>query len=139
VISLGDCFSIRLNEGAASRAFFYNGTTWQGASVSQTFTGVGWRHFAAVFDDNNDILRFYVNGNQVSSLSTTSSISYSGLGPNILLGRHGNGQTNYNFTGKLDDVRIYSRALCPAAIQDIINDGGGAYQGVKVLQWVETR
>jgi hypothetical protein len=80
-----------------------------------------------------------VNGTQVSSLSTTSSISYSGLGPNILLGRHGNGTTSFNFTGKLDDVRIYSRALCPAAIQDIVNDAGGAYQGVKILQWVETR
>jgi hypothetical protein len=139
VVSLGDCFAIRLNEGTTSRAFFYNGTTWQGANVSQTFTGAGWKHFAAVFDDDNNILRFYINGTQASSLSTTSSISYSGLGANIMLGRHGNGQTAFNFTGKLDDVRIYSRALCPEAIQDIVNEGGGVFQGVKILQWVETR
>ncbi len=139
IISLGDCFAMRLNEGTSSRAFFYNGTTWQGAAVNATYAGVGWRHYAAVFDDDNNLLRFYVNGNQVASLSTTSSISYSGLGSNAMLGRHGNGQSNYNFTGKLDDVRVYSRALCPSEIQSIITDGGGVFQGVKILQWVETR
>jgi hypothetical protein len=92
-----------------------------------------------VFDDDNNVLRFYVNGSQVASLSTTSSISYTGQGANTVIGRHGNGSSSYDFNGKIDDVRVYSRALCPEQIQEIISDGGGAYQGVKILQWVETR
>jgi hypothetical protein len=139
VISLGDYFAIRLNEGGQSKAFFYNGTTWTSVPVNQTFAGAGWRHFAAVFDDDNNICRFYINGTEVASLVTTASISYSGLGSNVILGRHGNGGTTTDFTGKLDDVRVYTRALCPAQIMEIVNDGGGAYQGVKILQWVETR
>jgi hypothetical protein len=70
---------------------------------------------------------------------TTASISYSGLGTNVFLGRHGNGGATTDFTGKLDDVRVYTRALCPTQIMEIVNDGGGPYQGVKILQWVETR
>jgi hypothetical protein len=139
VISLGDYFVIRLNQSGQSLAFFYNGTTWVSVPVNQTFAGVGWRHFAAVFDDDNNICRFYINGTEVASLVTTASISYSSLGTNVIFGRHGNGGTTTDFTGKLDDVRVYTRALCPAQIMEIVNDGGGPYQGVKILQWVETR
>jgi hypothetical protein len=139
VISLGDYFLIRLNQSGQSLAFFYNGTTWVSVPVNQTFLGVGWRHFAAVFDDDNNICRFYINGAEVASLVTAASISYSGLGTSVSLGRHGNGGTTTDFTGKLDDVRVYTRALCPAQIMEIVNDGGGAYQGVRILRWVETR
>jgi hypothetical protein len=139
VISLGDYFAIRLNQSGQSLAYFYDGTTWVSVPVNQTFMGLGWRHFAAVFDDDNNICRFYINGAEVASLATIASISYSGLGTNVSLGRHGNGGTTTDFTGKLDDVRIYTRALCPAQIMEIVNDGGGPYQGVRILQWVETR
>jgi hypothetical protein len=139
LISLGDCLAIRLNAAGQSRAFFYNGSTWISAAINQTFAGAGWRHFAAVFDDDNNIFRFYVNGSEVASLATTSSISYSGLGANTVIGRHGNGGSTFDFTGAIDDARVYSRALCASQIMELVDDGGGAYQGVRILQWVETR
>lgn len=141
IVSLGDCLAIRLNDGGPySRAFFYNGSSWAGPGVSQSFTGVGWRHVAAVFNDDADVFKLYVNGVEVGSHSTTQSISYTGLGANTVIGRHGNGQTIFDFTGKIDDVRVYTRALCPAEILDIYNDGTGAgFQGVRILKWVETR
>lgn len=140
IISLGDCLAIRLNEGSQSRAFFYNGASWQGPAVSQTFAGAGWRHLAAVFNDDADTFKLYLNGVEVGSYATSQSISYAGLGGNTVIGRHGNGQTSYDFNGKIDDVRIYTRALCPAEILDIYNDGAGAgVRGVRILKWVETR
>ena len=64
---------------------------------------------------------------------------YTGLGANTVIGRHGNGSTTFDFTGKIDDVRVYARALCPAEILLIYNEGGGGYQGVRILKWVESR
>jgi hypothetical protein len=137
VISIGDCFAIRLNEGSTSRALFCNGSRWTGPSVSQTLTS-GWHHFAAVFNDDANYCKLYVDGAEAASLSTTSSIVYSGLGTKTIVGAHGNGQTTFDFNGKIDDVRVYNRALCPTEIQRIMN-AGGTFGGVKVTKWVEVQ
>ena len=57
-------------------------------------------------------------------------------GTKTVVGAHGNGQTTYDWTGKIDDVRIYNRALCPTEIQQIKNLGG-TFGGVKVTKWIE--
>jgi hypothetical protein len=41
-----------------------------------------------------------------------------------------------DFTGLIDDVRVYSRALCPAEIVRL-TDGGEPFYGVKIIKWVE--
>ncbi len=137
IVSLGDYFAIRLDNGATTRAFFYNGSGWTSVSVSQTFAGTGWHHFAAVFNDDQDWCKLYIDGVEAASLSTTSSIVYSGLGTTTTIGAHGNGSTTFDFTGKIDDVRIYGRALCPADIQALHDLGTGAFGGVKIIKWVE--
>jgi hypothetical protein len=137
LVSLGDCFAIRLDSGGSTRAFFYNGSTWPGASVSQTFAGTGWHHFAAVFNDDQNWCKLYIDGSEAASLSTTSSIVYSGLGTKTTIGAHGNGSTIFDFAGKVDDVRVYTRALCPADIQALYDLGSSAFEGVKIIKWVE--
>jgi hypothetical protein len=134
VVSLGDYFAIRLNEGSSSRALFYNGSSWVSASTSQTFAGAGWHHFAAVFNDDQDTCKFYVDGTEMASVSTTVTIPYGALGTKTVIGAHGNGQSSNDFSGKIDDVRIYNRALCPTDIQTL---GSGAFGGVKIIKWVE--
>jgi hypothetical protein len=137
VVSLGDYLAIRLNDSATtSRAFFYNGTTWVSASASQSFTGTGWHHFAAVFNDDLNYFKFYVDGAEVASTSTTASISYTGLGTKTVVAAHGNAGTTWDMTGKVDDVRVYSRALCPTEVQ-ALHDGGEPFEGVKIIKWVE--
>jgi hypothetical protein len=84
-------------------------------------------------------LRFYINGVEAATFATTASISYSGLGNSITLGRHGNGGTTRDFTGMIDDARVYTRALCASQILELVSDGGGIYEGVRILKWVETR
>jgi hypothetical protein len=119
VISLGDHFGLRLDTGGVSEAFFYNGSTYLTASVSNTYAGTGWHHFVATFDDNNDSFKLYIDGALAATTSTTSSISYSGLGSNTVIGRHGNASTSYDFTGTIDDVRVYNYALSAAEVIDI--------------------
>jgi hypothetical protein len=137
VVSLGDYLAIRLNETAStSRAFFYNGSTWVSASVSQSFVSTGWHHFAAVFNDDQNQFKFYVDGAEVASVSTTVTIPYTGLGTKTVVGAHGNGGTTWDMTGRVDDVRVYSRALCPTEVQ-ALHDGGNPFEGVQIIKWVE--
>jgi hypothetical protein len=138
LVSIGDYFGMRLNNGTTASTFFYNGTTWTSAGFSQNFAGAGWHHFAAVFNDDANTLTFYVDGLQQAQTSTTASIAYSSQGSKTEIGAHGNGQTTYDFSGKIDDVRIYNRALCPADIMALRN-AGGAFVGVKVIKWVEVQ
>ena len=78
----------------------------------------------------------YIDGIEVASTSTTVTIPWSGLGTKTVVGAHGNGSTNYDWSGKIDDVRIYNRALCPTEIQQIKNLGG-TFGGVKITKWIE--
>ena len=119
-----------------SRAFFYNGSTWVSVSTNQSFTGTGWHHFAAVFNDDQNYCKFYVDGAEVASVSTTVSIPYTGLGTKTVVGAHGNSGTLWDMTGRVDDVRIYNRALCSTEIQALRN-GADPFEGVQIIKWVE--
>jgi glucose/arabinose dehydrogenase len=74
-----------------------------------------WTHLAATYDGST--LRLYVNGVQASSLSLVGSILTSSgalrLGGNTVWGEW--------FAGRLDDVRIYNRALSAAEVQADMN------------------
>jgi len=119
IISLGDHFLLRVDESGSTSAKFYNGSIWVTLSFSTTLAGSGWHHFAATFDDPHDTLKLYIDGGLVASTTTASSISYAGLGANTVIGRHGNGNTNYDFTGTIDDVRVYSYVLSTTEIAQL--------------------
>ena len=136
LISIGDYIAIRINEGGGTKAFFYNGSTWTQIGVSQTFVGAGWHHFAAVFSDDQNYFKLYIDGLEVATTSTTATIPWTGLASKTLIGAHGNGQSTYDFTGKADDMRVYSCALCPSEVLALKN-GGGEFGGVRIIKWNE--
>jgi hypothetical protein len=100
VVSLGDHFSIRLDESSSTKVYYYNGSSYGSLSVSQTFAGSGWHHLVATFDDDNDLMKLYIDGELAGSTTAASSISYSGLRSNTVIGQHGNGGTTRDITGK---------------------------------------
>ena len=74
-----------------------------------------WTHLAATFDGST--LRLYVNGMQVSQLAVSGSIATSNgalrIGGNSIWGEY--------FSGLIDEVRIYNRALTAGEIgQDMV-------------------
>jgi hypothetical protein len=69
-----------------------------------------WSHLAATYD--GAVLRLYVNGNQVASRSQTGSIVTSS--GNLTLGADSTFGQYWN--GRIDEVRVYSRALTPSEI-----------------------
>jgi hypothetical protein len=70
-----------------------------------------WTHVAGTYDGTT--LRFYVNGTLAASLAATGAYQVDAsplwIGGNAVYGEH--------FQGKLDDLRIYNRALSQAEIQ----------------------
>ena len=111
IISLGDHFFLRLDESDVTSAKFYNGSTYTSVNVNVKYAGTGWHHFAAVFDDPHNTFKLYIDGKLAATTSTTATISYAGLGANTVIGRHGNVDTTRDFTGPIDDVRVYSYVI----------------------------
>ena len=99
--------------------------------------GGGSHHFAAVFDNDSDLVTLYVDGVSAATLSTASSISYSGLGSNTQIGRNGNGSTAYDFTGTVDDVHVYNYALSADEVRNLRYVGQP--RSVRITKWVEVQ
>jgi hypothetical protein len=74
-----------------------------------------WTHLAATYD--GAVLRLFVNGVQAGSRSAPGSLVASS-GP-VRIG--GNSLWGEFFQGRIDEVRIYRRALSPAEISDVMS------------------
>jgi hypothetical protein len=76
-----------------------------------------WHHLAAVASRSSGV-RVYYDGSLVCSLSDNDDIAYSEApaNPNLFVGRHGEGETHWDFSGNIDEVRVYSRPLSASEI-----------------------
>jgi hypothetical protein len=96
-----------------------NGSSWTGEATMPFPTGV-WQHVAAVYNGNS--LTVYSNGVQVGG-SVSATLTNSNV-PLLFGSWTGTGEF---FSGQIDNVRLYDRALTPAQIQtDMITPVGGA-------------
>ncbi len=123
VLSLGDSVLLRLDTGGQLTGGYYNGSTWIGTSVATLLAGTGWHHVAFSFDDSGNRATLFLDGVAVAQTSTTDSINYT-LGANSFIGTHGNGAPGVDFTGRIDEARIYNRALSAAEIATLAQDQG---------------
>ena len=90
-------------------------------SSSATLSNGSWQYAVVTF--NGSIVRLYVNGTQVSSLSTTA-VPDLGVGTAYPIRIGANPQAlNSYFKGQIDEVRIWNRALTAAEISDQYNQG----------------
>ncbi len=119
IVSLGDYAGLRLDAAHGVRGFYYDGVSWQNTNTEKFYAETGWHHFVYVVDNNNKVQTVYVDGVQVGNTRYTQPISYTGLGQNTLIGKHGNGIDTYDFNGLIDDVSIYYRALSDTEVQDL--------------------
>ena len=79
-----------------------------------------WFHVVSTFDGSN--LKMYINGvSDVTPLSHSGSIPYSGSG-NFQIGARLSGN---KFTGTIDEVGVWDRALTPTEIALLYNTGSG--------------
>jgi hypothetical protein len=92
-----------------------------GAKAIQCFsTGVAasayldnkWHHLAGTLGSTTG-LKLYFDGVKVCDQTTGDNLTnlLYNQGPDLWIGRHGNGENQWDFGGALDDVRIYNRVL----------------------------
>ena len=103
-----DKLTFHLSDGVAE----YNATS------QSDITQNAWIHVVGTYDGS--VLRLYVNGDENSTASASFSIEtnnqYLGIG-----GRDGG--TIHAFNGKIDDVRVYNRALTAEEIRHLASGG----------------
>ncbi|MHA2329511.1 MAG: LamG-like jellyroll fold domain-containing protein, partial [Candidatus Hodarchaeales archaeon] len=100
--------------------YIYNGVTYV-PSGSSAVPADQWTHVVGTYDNNQNLVRLYINGTLVSSANADGDIS-SSSGGNLLLGYQGwQASDNYTLDGSMDEVRIYNRALSPAEIRQLYN------------------
>jgi GH18 family chitinase len=107
-----DYYLVTNPSGAPATGSDALGSTLSGPSA---LTANTWTHLAATYDGTT--LRLYMNGTQVVSRSQTGSMQTS-TNPLQVGGDNAFGQY---FAGRIDEVRIYNRALTQAEIQSDMN------------------
>jgi Domain of unknown function (DUF2341)/Concanavalin A-like lectin/glucanases superfamily len=114
VISLGDAAGIRMDDsrsGFGTEGTFHvstinTDTTFVSVISNKNLAKTGWHFIVFTFDDVNRLQSLYIDGQQNGLINNNAPINYSGVGINTLIGKHGNGKNNYNFIGRIDEVRV---------------------------------
>lgn len=109
-------YVVHLNGGSV-RFFRYDGVNLDGPYGSSNVTDGGWHHVSAVKEGSN--LRIYVDGNLEDTVTDpTSSVENTG---NITLGK----QSSLYFSGLMDELAMYDRALTALEVSALMNGNGG--------------
>ncbi|MFA6980712.1 MAG: LamG-like jellyroll fold domain-containing protein [Ignavibacteriaceae bacterium] len=87
-----------------------------------------WYHVAVTFDDATDQVQFFVNG----VLTETSTNTGSMTATTTELGIGSDGKYFDQFSGALDDIRIFDHVLTSAEILAIFNDSGNQTRILKL-------
>jgi len=81
---------------------------------SNSFSDGKWHYAVVTFDGS--IIRFYIDGVQISSKATSASPDNSGSQP-LRIGADSSTPSSY-FTGNVDEVRVWNRALSAQEVSD---------------------
>jgi len=113
-------FEVGTGDGGSNRLAVTGDGVWIMQSPDNTVTTNAWQHVAYVRTNNSSAGDLYYNG----SLITPSSTGAYSITNNTSAKRIGQGTSStQHFQGRLDDVRIYNRALSGAEITTIYNEG----------------
>lgn len=93
----------------------YNGSTNNELKGTRSLNLNSWIHIAATFDSTTE--RLYINGNEVASSPLSGTIMVS----EGVLRIGGNSVWGGFFKGRIDEIRIYNRALSASEIQTDMN------------------
>ncbi len=108
----------------AYRFYVRNGSGGSVVAVSSVAPNNRWQHIAATFDSAVGTMNLYVNGTLAGSAAapTTLLANYSPLS----IGSRYSGTAGYDlpFSGVIDDVRVYDRALSAPQVQQLYASAG---------------
>jgi len=109
VAGQGDNYGLFIQDSGTITFYFYHGSGWIGVIDG------GWHHVTGTFDDANDVMAVYLDGVQLATNVTDTSMAQ----------RHGAGfslgsmRGSRNFKGCLDEIQLYGRALSETEVQQL--------------------
>jgi hypothetical protein len=119
VVSGGDAYLLRIRAmvaGALVKQIAFSKRIGEGTFLTvygptPTLLDGHWHHLAGVTGAASG-MRVYFDGVEVgASADQNNDVLYSATGRGFWVGRHGDGQTVWDFGGNIDEVRLYTRAL----------------------------
>ena len=121
-------YEIDVNQGTGRANFVVRNDTNAFALAASTRPVVRdqWHHLVGVFDGG--IATIYMDGIQGTSVNLGGTLQNAGPVPDRVMAgasRDGNGGGSFNWTGGLDEVAIYDRALSLAEVQEHFTAAGG--------------
>ncbi len=121
-------YALRLTNGRI--AFLLNGATRMITKTSTFIQPDTWTHVSATYNSSTGVHSIYING-VLDSTSTYSSSAPASNTDSLFIGISGNSSP---FNGKIDEVRIWNRALTASEVglffRGIIATSSGAYNGL---------
>jgi hypothetical protein len=82
------------------------------------FNELEWHHYAMVFDTDNNLARFYLDGTQIGGDIPVANEPVTDTTAQFIIGRRAQGASDFN--GWVDDVRLYNHPLTPAEIPGLM-------------------
>jgi len=78
-----------------------------------------WHHLVAIRDTAQGVIRLFIDGTEAASPATDTTVGPLESSQSLIAGKHPDpGYTN-DLSGKLDEIRVYKRALTETEIQDL--------------------
>ena len=118
-----DSYVLGTTQGTKAR--FCAAETGTNCANGGTLSAGVWQYLTGTF--NGATIRTYMNGVEVATLAWTNPLTYSAYP--VLIGVEDQGYLANYFYGKIDEVRIYNRALTVAEILAYYNEGFTARLG----------
>lgn len=120
----GSQYFLGLDSGLGNNPYFKAGDTVTEAVI--TIENGKWYHLVGVFDDTGNTNKIYVNGDLIVTEANTGTTP-TNSGP-ITIGAWDSGLESF-LDGKIDEVRLYSRALSDSEVQNLYNNSKSVILG----------
>jgi len=93
-----------------------------------------WKHIAAVGTGTS--LTLYIDGREVAAGGSMTA-TYGNNAEVFKIGEGVMASSGAYYAGRVDDVYLYQRALCPEQVYELYK--GGRPKGVRIIKWIEVR
>jgi hypothetical protein len=114
LVSVGNNYLVRLRGNPVGIEFSkrpaQGGSPVQCRVAQPNATDGNWHHLVGTSSAAEGV-RLYFDGVLRCMSDRKDAISYTGAGSDVFVGRHANGEDQWDFGGNLDEIRIYTRAL----------------------------
>ncbi|WP_438972235.1 LamG-like jellyroll fold domain-containing protein, partial [Polaribacter sp.] len=111
IISKGNAFSLKTESNGILSFIIEQSWSWERlATSSNALSTDSWQHVAASYDGGSRVMKLYIDGNLVGTLTRSQGFTPNFTSGNLQIGRNisGNGGYSRQFNGNIDEVKIWN-------------------------------